>query len=150
APTSAAGQEGKIAQRFRKASGVPDQAEMSAIQERGKAFKKALATASMTVFPVHTGDSYSPESATAISSGLGQKKLAKVTAADKGPRLEIARDMNEQKVLWSMAHAFSEHVKKNPPTSDYVLFADYLLDKNAVAGVHFAICNKQGDLVVVD
>ena len=63
--------------------------------------------------------------------------------------------MNEQKVLWSMARAFREQVQKQPPAADYVLYADYLMGKNAggkdvVGGVHFAICDRQGQWVIVD
>jgi hypothetical protein len=149
-PESEAAPQGKIAERMRKSTGAPDKAEVDAIEQRGEAFKQAAAGATLLVYPAHAGEAYSPESATGITAMLNGQKLTKAKASGSGPRLEIARDMNEQKSLWSMAHAFSESVRKNPPNADYVLFADYLMGKDAVGGVHFAICNKQGELVVVD
>ncbi len=141
---------GKIAQRWQKNTGLPDKAETAAIEQRGEAFKKSAANATLLIYPAHAGDSFSPESAKSISAALVGAKLTKATAAENGPKLETTPNMNEQKVLWAMAHAFSEQVKKNPPETDYVMFADYLMGKNAVGGVHFAICNKSGELVVVD
>ncbi len=59
--------------------------------------------------------------------------------------------MNEQKILWDMAHAFREHVQAHPPEADYALFADYLMmGKDTVGSVHFAVCDRKGQLVIVD
>lgn len=149
-PTSASAPTGKIAQRFQQASGVPSDAEMKAIERRGEAFKKAAAGSTIIVYPAHAGDAFSVESAKSLAAKIVEKKYAKATAADKGPQFAIERAMNEQKVLWSMANQFSAWVKQNPPAADYVVFADYLMGKGGVGGVHFAICNKQGELVVVD
>jgi hypothetical protein len=123
---------------------------MSAIKERGAAFRKAAANATLIVYPARAGDAFSAESAAGIAARINKAKLTNATAAETGPRLDTAGNMNEQKVLWDMAHAFSEHVRQNPPDADYVLFADYLMGKEAVGGVHFAICDRQGELVVVD
>lgn len=141
---------GKIAERWRKDTGVPDSAAMGRIEQRGKSFKKNAATASVTIYPSHAGESYSTPSAANLSNQINAQKLTRSKALDRGPQFEITRDMNEQKTLWSMANQLSEYVKKNPPEDDYVLFADYLMGKDAVGGVHFAICDKQGELVVVD
>jgi hypothetical protein len=149
-PQSDSGKPGKIAEQLRTASGVPDDAEMDAIHARGAAFKKAAAGATLLVYPPRAGDAYSPQSATALAALLGEKQLTRATAAPEGPRPQIAPDPNQQKVLWSMARALSQYVKQNPPGADYVLFADYIMGKDVVGGVNFAICNKQGELVVVD
>jgi len=141
---------GKIAERWRKSSGVPDKAELAAIEERGAAFRKAAADVTMVVYPAHAGDVFSPESAMALAALINDKALTRATASEDGPRFEIARNPNEQKVLWSMARQFSEYIQKNPPEADYALFADYLMGRKAVGGVHFAICNRLGELVVVD
>jgi hypothetical protein len=141
---------GKIAERFRKDAGVPDKAEMAAIEKRGEAFKKAGAGATLTVYPSHAGAEFAAQSAKDIAAAVNEKRLMKATASDKGPRPEIAPDANEQKMLWAMARACGAYVKKNPPATDYVLFADYLMGKDFVGGVHFAICNRAGELVVVD
>jgi hypothetical protein len=139
---------GKIAERWRLATGSPDKTEMERIEQRGKAFKKAAATATLVVYPAHAGSEFSPASATNLASVINEKRLTKAAAADTGPRFEIVRDMNEQRVLWSMANGFSDYVKKNPPNEDYVMFADYVL--GSIVCIHFAICNKKGELVIVD
>lgn len=149
-PNNSHAATGKIAERWRKDTGVPDKSEMERIEKRGKELKKHAATATMTVHPPHARDGFSIESAANISSLINKMKLTQSVPTDKGPKLEVELNINEQKMLWSMAHEFSQYVKKNPPNSDYVLFADYLMPKNGVVGVHIAICDRNGDLVVVD
>lgn len=149
-PTRADAPEGKLAQRWRQKTGVPDDAEQNAIKERQAAFKKAAAKATLLIYPAHAGDEWSPASATHLAQMINEAKLIKATAAEKGPQLDVKGDMNEQKVLWGMARAFREHVQKQPPDADYVLYPDYLMGGNAVGGVHFAICDRKGELVIVD
>ena len=149
-PTSEGAPTGKIARRFQQESGVPDEAEIKAVKVRGEAFKKVAANSTIIIYPAHAGDEFSAESAKALAGGIVERKFGKASAADKGPRFAIERAMNEQKVLWSMASQFSAWVKQNPPDADYALFADYLMGKGGVGGVHFAICDKKGELVVVD
>jgi len=149
-PSQASAEGGKIASRWRKETGVPDKAEWTAIESRGRAFKKAAANSSLAVYPIRAGGSFSGESAASVATAINDRKLTKAKAVADGPHIEAAGDINEQKVLWSMARAFSEHVKKNTPEADYVLFADYLMSKDGVGAVHFAICNRKGELVVVD
>ena len=149
-PMRADAPEGKIAKRWERQTGVPDEAERDAMKERQEAFKKAAATATLLIYPAHAGDEWSAESATHLAQMINETKLVKATAADKGPQLDVKGDMNEQKVLWGMARAFREQVQKQPPETDYVLYADYLMGRGAVGGVHFAICDRKGQLVVVD
>lgn len=78
-------------------------------------FTKAAATAKLLVDPARAGDEISPASATTIAEALTAGKLARAVAADRGPALDIPRDINEQKVLRAMAHVFSKHVAQNPP-----------------------------------
>jgi hypothetical protein len=154
-PSKFAGPPGKIAQRWQKETGVPDKAEQAAIEERGKQFRKVAANSTLIIYPAHAGDTFSAESATCLAKLINEKSLAKATPAAVGPKLEVPGNINEQKVLWGMAHAFQDHVRKNPPDADYVMYVDYLMGKDksgtvVVGGVHFAICDKQGGLVVVD
>ena len=149
-PTRGNAPEGKISQRWRQASGLPDKAELEAINRRGQAFKKTARQATLLVYPVHTNNSFSPESARNLATGINEKQLARATAAEQGPDVKIAPTMNQQKVLWGLARACSEYVKKNPPAADYVLCTDYLMGEKAVGGVHLVICNRQGEVVVAD
>jgi hypothetical protein len=149
-PTAGGAPAGKIARRWQKATGLPDEAERAAMAKRAEAFKNSAAKSTLLVYPARTGEAHSAESAVAIAASVNGKRLAKALAAEQGPRLPLVRDMNEQKVLWSMARGLSEYVKKNPPAADYVLLSDYMLGKDAARGVHFALCDRDGGLVVVD
>ena len=63
--------------------------------------------------------------------------------------------MDEQKVLWDTARAFRTFVRKNPPATEYALFADYGVfspspDRSKVSHVHFIVCDRAGGWVIVD
>jgi hypothetical protein len=58
---------------------------------------------------------------------------------------------NEMQVLWLFARNVREYVREHPPGSDYVLFPDYwFAPSGSVWAVHFVVCNRAGDWVVVD
>lgn len=141
---------GRIYERWRKETGLPTKEEIAAMEARGKAFRKNAANATLLVYPVRVEGAFRADRATSVAANAGLQKLTKAKAAADGPRIEPAGDINEQKVLWAMARSFSEHVQKNPPDADYVLYADYLMNKDAVFAVHFAVCNRQGELVAVE
>ncbi len=149
-PTRESTPEGKLAERWRKQSGTPDKVELAALKEREQAFKKAAPKATLLIYPPRAGEEMSKVSATHLAALINEAKLAKAASADQGPRIKVKRAMNEQKTLWEMARTFREQVQKQPPDADYVLFADYLMGKNAVGAVHFALCDRHGELVVVD
>ncbi len=147
--------EGKLAKRWQEKTGVPDEAEKAALKERQQAFKKAAANATLLIYPVRAGDEVSQDCATDLAKLINDAKLAKATAGDQGPQLEIKGNMNEQKVLWDMARGVREYLQSHRPDADYVLYADYLMGrdasgKEAVGGVHFAVCDRQGQWVIVD
>lgn len=127
---------------------------MAGIDERKKVLCKAAPSATLLVYGPRAGQGIGT-SAADLARVISGTTLTTAVAVAQTPTIEIRADMNEQKVLWSMARNFAEFVKKNPPKEDYVLFADYLMGKDpqgkvGVGGVHFAICNRAGDLVVVD
>ena len=142
--------QGKLAQRWEQKTGVPDEAEQKAIKERQQAFKKAASKATLVVYPVRAGGKPNPDSADRLAKLFNEARLTKATAASEGPQFDIKGNMNEQKVLWDMARAFREYVQAHPPDADYALFADHLIGKDAVGGVHFAVCDRKGQLVIVD
>ncbi|MFO0829097.1 MAG: hypothetical protein U0572_13240 [Phycisphaerales bacterium] len=153
-PMRADAPAGKLAKRWEQATGVPSEKEFAAISERSKEFAKAAATATVEVYRPHAGAGVDT-SAAALVQLINESKFTKAVAIDETPNIPIKSDMNEQKVLWSMANGFSAYVKAHPPKSDYVMFADYLTGKGQhgqimVGGVHFAICNRAGELVAVD
>jgi len=64
--------------------------------------------------------------------------------------LHTAAKGNVQKVLWDTARAFRDFVRKNPPATDYVAFADYGLSDTQVHYVHLIICDRAGDWVLIE
>jgi hypothetical protein len=147
--------EGKLAKRWAEKSGVPEKAEQEAMKERQKAFKKAAASSTLLVYPALAGDEVSKESAAHLTRLISEGKLAKAAVAEAGPQLEIKGNPNEQKVLWEMARGVRTFVQGHRPEADYVLFAQYLMGKDAsgqiaVGGVHFVVCNRAGEWVIVD
>jgi hypothetical protein len=149
-PARGPAEGGKIAARWRRESGIPDKVEREAIEARGKAFRKNAANATLLVYPVRAEGAFSAESASNVAATALKQKLANAKFAADGPRIEPAGDVNEQKMLWATARSLSEYVQKNPPEADYVLYADYLIGKGGVFALHFAICNRNGDLVAVE
>lgn len=154
-PTRADAPEGKLIKRWEEKTGVPDEAEFKAIDQRKAAFKKAAPTATMVVYPVRAGGKLDAEAAVHLAKLLTDAGVVQAKAATEGSQLDIKRDMNEQKVLWSMARGFRDYVQNKTPDADYALFADYLMGTNpagrtAVGGVHFAVCDRKGDWVIVD
>jgi hypothetical protein len=83
---------------------------------------------------------------------INEQKLCSAETLGTSLHIEIQRSSNEQKTLWDMARAFREHVRQDPPEADYVLYADYLISPRGdhVGAVHFAICDRAGEWVLVD
>ena len=54
--------------------------------------------------------------------------------------------------LWTIAREFQAYVKKNPPEADYVLYADYIFDRQhwQQGGVQFVVCDRQGEWVIAE
>jgi len=141
---------GRITQRWQKATGLPDKAGLDAIARRGETFRKSAATSRLLVYPVRIGDERIPAHAIHIANLLNENKVTRAAAAPAGPNPPPVRDMNEQKVLWAMANGLREFVSKNPPDADYVLFAEYFFNGDKVGAVHFAVCDRHGELVIVE
>ncbi len=51
-----------------------------------------------------------------------------------------------------MAREFRDYVHKNPPETDYVLYADYVFNPQTweQGFVHFIVCDRKGEWVIVD
>ena len=86
-----------------------------------------------------------------LAALLNEGKICTARVADKDPNFDIQGNSNQMKVLWDMARAFRDYMKKNRADT-YVLYADYLLSPRdgRAHGVHFAICDPRGDWVIVD
>jgi hypothetical protein len=59
---------------------------------------------------------------------------------------------DQLKYLWAIAREFQAYVKSNPPEGDYVLYADYLFNRQhwQQGGVHFVVCDRQGEWVIAE
>jgi hypothetical protein len=149
-PSAKGALEGKIAKRLAEQSGVPSKSEFAEMQKRQRAFKKNAPTATILIYPARIGDEMSKNSADNLKKLISESKLMKANVAEHGPAIKTKGDINEQKMLWSMARAFREYVQKEKPDADYLLFSEYLLGKELVGAVHFTICDRQGQWVIVE
>jgi hypothetical protein len=130
----------------------PNRTELAAIRERLSTMKKAGAPVRLLIYPARDGDRVDRESATRLAGLVNDAGLCKATVAEAEPILKVSGWPNEQKVLWNLARAAKQYVQKHPPESDYVLFPDYWVrphDK-VVHAVHFVVCDRVGDWVIVD
>lgn len=136
-----------------RAEEPPDQAEFAAMEARLKAFCRHAGDTTLAVYPTRLGG----EQTDAASVGrllamLNDEALCRASAAAPELRLAGSGWPNEMKVLWLYAREVRAYLRDHPPESDYVLFADYWLrpHDDAVHAVHFVVCDKAGDWVIVD
>ncbi len=122
------------------------------MEKRLAVMKKAGRGAQVAVFPVRLSDDAGGKEDAAHLAGLLSKiKLCEAIAVDSPLRVKIQPARNEQKLLWDLARAFQDQVKQNPPEADYALLADYMFPRAGRAwAVHFVICDRDGEWVIVD
>lgn len=142
----------KQALREMRAKEPPTQSEFAAMDERLKTMKKSGASARVLVYPTRVGGDHTDQTcAMHLAELLNEAKLCQATTAKTGPLLEGAGWPNEMQVLWLFARAAREYTQQNPVDSDYVLFADYWFAPDGrVWAVHFVLCDRAGDWVIVD
>jgi len=144
--------KGKFAQTPAENSPTPGKAERAAMEKRLAVMKKAGRRAKVAVFPVRlSDDDVGNKDAVHLAGLLGKEKLCEASAVDSPLRVKIQFALNEQKLLWDLARAFQNHVRQNPPEADYALLADYMFPRpDRVWAVHFVICDRRGEWVIVD
>jgi hypothetical protein len=152
--TAKAARPGKFARLMEERSGLPPQAERDVLPARQQAMIAASQNATVVVIPVVAPDRGENEVAARIAKSIGDARLFKSASNPTDPiALQPPRsDPNEMKMLWDLARQLREYVKKNPPSEDYVLCADYRFNAQAWERgyVHFVICDRQGEWVIVD
>lgn len=153
-PAPEGGPEGKLARQWRTSIGIPDKGEEAAIEQRTTGFRSAASTATVVVFAPHAAPDFTTSAADLVGR-INKAGLVKAIAAADRPDVTVVADMNEQKTLWSLARGFSAYLTKHPPQGDYALLADYLTGTRpggefAVGGVHVVVCDKAGQIVLVD
>ena len=124
-------------------------------QMRIDRLKSDGANASITVLPVRVGameKTEDAETASGLARMINDARLCKAAPAPQSAMLRPSPpDPNEMNNLLFMANEFGKYVKKNPPETEYVLYADYIFTPNwEFVMVHFVICDRQGEWVVRD
>ncbi len=147
--------QGKMAEYWRKQSGLPPEKELAAIKERFQAMVKNVKTSKFVVYPVRIGSGTDKKCAAELAEMLNEQSVCQAVVSKVDPKLQIKGDPNQQKVLWDTARAFRQFVRKNPPEVDYAMYADYGIHRSSsgetqVRYVHAIVCDRAGDWVIVD
>lgn len=141
---------GKMARFWKQDAGIPNQDELDAMAKRMETLKKNIKTATCTIYPIRVGKQSDKQSALELVAMLNQSEMCKAESSLTDPALKIAAHTNEQKVLWDTARAFRDFVKKNQPTTDYAVYADYGVFDGQAHYVHAIICDRAGNWVLID
>ena len=146
------GREGKMARLWDRKSGLPTREETAAMKPRRETLRRAGKSMKLLLFPVQIGKDVDLKCAKHLAEMLGEHGLCLADVAATAPRFDLKPTPNEQRRLWDLARAFRNHVRKHPPEADYVLFAEYMLHpvKEKVHAVHFVVCDRAGEWVIVD
>jgi len=144
--------DGPLTRRGKRQSGIPPRKEFEAMQGRLDGLKKAGADATLVVFPIRVQKQVDRKGADQLAERLNREAWCKARVSETPLWLDIKPNANEQRVLWDLARAFQAHVRRNAPDADYALYGDYLMDRDSgrVGAVHFVICDRKGDWVIVD
>lgn len=145
--------EGKMAKLWAEKSALPPKAELEAIRTRTKTLKQTIKTSTLAVF-VRVSGANDAKAAEGLAAMLGRAELGQAQAAASQPKLQVQPNTNQMRILWDTARAFQDFVRKNPPSANYALLADYgigrsLDGKTVVGGVEVIVCNRAGDWVLV-
>lgn len=142
--------KGKMAQFWQKDAGIPGKDELDAIAKRSQTLKNNIHTATCTVYPIHVGGQSDRQTASRLAAMLNEAAFCKAETSETDPALQVAGHSNEQKVLWDTARAFRDFIRKNQPSTDYVVYADYGLTGTKVHHVHVIVCDRAGDWVLIE
>jgi len=144
--------KGRFAKLWADKSGLPNEAEQTAMRQRGATLKTGVQAASVSVYPTRIAATSDRASAERIAAGLTKGLGCRASAASESVEIRVTPTPNEQKLLWDVARAFREHVRQHPPEGDYAVLADFLMQPpgGPVGGVHFVICDRAGEWVIVD
>lgn len=145
--------KGKFAKMFEKNSPAPEQAKWDAMKKRQTVMKQKGRKATVAVYPVrHSNEKVEDKDAAQLATLLNKKKLCNAKSVDSPLHVKLKPTYNEQELLWELAREFQDHIKRNPPKTDYALLADYTIRTNVGRAwtVHFVICDRDGEWVIVD
>lgn len=144
--------DGRMARRGREESTLPPKEELKAMEGRIETLKKAISGAELRVYPVQLLEGTSVEYAKDLAEKLEKSVAAAATVDDAALNIEITPSPNEQRRLWELARKFRDHVRAEKADADYAMVAEYVIrpTNQEVWTVHFVICDRAGEWVVVD
>jgi hypothetical protein len=150
-PFGAGAFEGKLTKRSAERTGLPATSERTAMQKALPDARAKFAGSKVVVFPILVAGQPDRKQATHLAELLNDKELGRVEVAMAQPVIEIPPGPNEQQRLWQVARAFREHLRQMPAAADYAVFADYgFTPDGSVFTVHFFVCGRNGEWVIVD
>jgi len=143
---------GKFARKWAQASGTPNDEEQAAMGQREAKLKADIKTAQIAIYSTCIGEQRNTESAACLASLVVQQVGCKAIKVDKSVSFQRQPTGNEQKLLWDLARAFRDYLRANPADSNYAMLAEYFVNPagGPVGAVHFVVCEKSGDWVLVD
>jgi hypothetical protein len=145
---------GKMAKLWAAKSGLPSKAEREAMQSRLKTLKQTIKTSTMAVFVQVSGKGSDAKAADALAEMLTHEGLGRADAIGAELKFEIKPNNNQLRVISDTAKAFQNFLRKNPPTADYALLAEYGIGRfpdgrTAVDGIGLIVCDRNGAWVLV-
>jgi hypothetical protein len=145
----------KLEDALKASSGYAPAGEMEErMPARLKTLKESGQKVRLLVAGVRIGGSVNVTNSTDLAQRIGQAKLFKSVVAARKPLLLEARltGGDQMRYLWAIARELQAFVKENPPPADYVLYADYMFDRQhwQQGGVQFVVCDRQGEWVLAE
>lgn len=152
-PLRKEGPPGKLEARLRNEAGAPSRQEREQMATRFRSMQANLANARLTVYPVRSAAD--KRCAEQLAGMLNEQGICTCEVAQEGPSFAVKGHFDEQKVLWDTAKAFRDYLRANPADTEYALYADYGIGRGSsgqakVGHVHFLVCDRAGDWVLVD
>jgi hypothetical protein len=121
---------------------------------RLKTLKESRQKATLMVLGVRMDRAVNVTNASDLAKQIGEAKLFQAAVPAKQPVLLEASlaGGDQMRYLWAIAREFQAYVKKNPPEADYVLYADYIFNRQhwQQGGVQFVVCDRQGEWVIAE
>ncbi|MFO0837275.1 MAG: hypothetical protein U1D55_02020 [Phycisphaerae bacterium] len=142
--------DGKFARKWAEKSGTPSEADRTEMGKRLAELKKGLKSAKLTVYATRVNDSVDAASATRLAALIAKELGCQAAATDKALPVELAATSNEMKRLWDLARGMRDQLRTAAPTTDYALLSEFIVAPGGAHSVHFVICTKGGDWVIVD
>ena len=121
---------------------------------RLKTMKASRQKATLMVLGVRMTGTVNLTNSNDLAKRITETKLFKTATRSRPPVLleRSATDGDQLKYLWAIAREFQAYVKNNPPDADYVLYADYMFNRQhwQQGGVQFVVCDRQGEWVLAE